>query len=72
MLGHAIRAARIAHGLTQVETAKRCRKTRLWLYKIEQGLIVPSLDSARTLVQVLHLDPGLFIGEPPPEEPPLC
>lgn len=72
MLGKAIRAARIAHGLTQTETARRCHKTRLWLYKIEQGLITPSLESARELVQVLRLDPGLFVGEPPEEEHPLC
>jgi transcriptional regulator with XRE-family HTH domain len=72
MLGKAIRAARMAQGLTQVETARRCHRTRYWLCKIEQGMIVPSLDAARDLVQVLHLDPGLFVGTPPSEDPPLC
>ena len=71
MCGTAVRAARIAQGLTQTETAKRLHKSRVWLYRVEKGTLTPSMDAARDLVQVLQLAPSVFLGDPP-EEPPLC
>jgi transcriptional regulator with XRE-family HTH domain len=69
MYGDAVRAARLAQGLTQTETAKRLRKSRIWLYKVEKGTLSPSMQAARDLVQVLQLAPSVFLGEPPEGEP---
>lgn len=69
MCGDAVRAARLAHGLTQTETARRLHKSRIWLYKVEKGTLCPSLDAARDLVQVLQLAPSVFLGEPPEDDP---
>ncbi len=64
-VGHRIKEAREASGLTQAELARRLGLTQTAVSYWEAGKRAPGLDDLVGLTEVLHRDPGFFFPDVP-------
>jgi transcriptional regulator with XRE-family HTH domain len=59
----AIRAIRVARGLTQSTVATRARIGRSYLSRIERGQFEPSTVVCRRLAEILELDEDMLFDD---------
>ncbi|ADO44271.1 probable transcriptional regulator (plasmid) [Ketogulonicigenium vulgare Y25] len=64
-VGDALRARRIALGITQRVVADQAGLTTGFISQVERGLTAPSLSSLHAISKVLGLSPLQFIDTPP-------
>jgi len=65
-VGRALRQAREQQDVSQRELAPRCGVERTTIGKIEAGLLVPSVSTARCIERDLLVVPGAIFGDPRP------
>lgn len=62
--GEAVRAARIALGLTQGDVAERLGISTQFYGRIERGHAVPSMETLVRMMQVLGISANALVGRP--------
>ena len=62
VIGRRIKQGRIAAGLTQEQTAEAADITAIYLSKIENGRVEPTLNTLGEICAVLNLDIGVVLS----------